>query len=420
MSYHHGTSDEVDNDAGMLLNLSQKSSIFVVDQTPTPTRLIKNCEEVGLFDDLRNVNPFDETFRRACEQNIQHPGSNHNFHAEEEALHTPQVFPQFDVAVEGGISAGEDLSKHTLNTPGVHTLNTPVVLDNLLETPPIITKTNETDDISTSVNKYRPIAEKPAPSASSQSNEALTFMPSTVQFIQPQVITVTFPTAETNITTESGKVSKTNQKPLPIILPKLNTSAAKDSTSSSVVTSTTSSSSTPHPEPSSASLTPTSQLPIKERLKAILNQSSKSKPPEWPSNKCSGKSAIIHRATSSSSSSRKLSSKDDTMERRRAASTRYRQKMKKRNADLQMENEKLKQRVKQLEAQVAKLQTAALQPLQAPATITDLGIPAQIQIPASTIHLVMNIPKVVVPYGSNINNTQTILKNPITYRIDKN
>lgn len=37
------------------------------DQTPTPTRFIRNCEEVGLFQDLQNVNPFEETFRRAVE-----------------------------------------------------------------------------------------------------------------------------------------------------------------------------------------------------------------------------------------------------------------------------------------------------------------------------------------------------------------
>ncbi|XP_073846424.1 activating transcription factor-2 [Musca autumnalis] len=419
MSYHHEQPEEVDNDAGMLLNLSQKSSIFVADQTPTPTRLIKNCEEVGLFDDLRHVNPFDETFRRACEQNIQHTRSNHNFQADEESsLHTPQVFPQFDAAVEGGISAGEDLSKHTLNTPVVLDVAT---VDNILEAP-LTTKPSKTTECSSStVNKYRPIAEKPPPPTSPQNNGALTFLPSTVQFIQPQLITVTFPTTTTtgnNVATETGNTKIAKQKSHPLILPKLNTTSTAKDTSSSVVTSTTS---TPHPEPSSASLTPTSQLPIKERLKAILNQSNKSKLPEWPSNKSSMKSSTGHKATSSSSSSnRKLSSKDDTMERRRAASTRYRQKMKKRNSDLQMENEKLKQRVKQLEAQVAKLQSAVLQPLQAPSTTTDLGIPAQIQIPASTIHLVMNIPKLVVPCGNNINNTQTILKNPITYRIDKN
>lgn len=50
-------------------------------------------------------------------------------------------------------------------------------------------------------------------------------------------------------------------------------------------------------------------------------------------------------------------------------------------------------------------------------------IPAQIQIPASTIHLVMNIPKLVVPCGSvdsGLTVSPTLFKNPITYRIDKN
>jgi hypothetical protein len=41
--------------------------LFSADQTPTPTRFIRNCEEVGLFQDLQNVNPFEETFRKAVE-----------------------------------------------------------------------------------------------------------------------------------------------------------------------------------------------------------------------------------------------------------------------------------------------------------------------------------------------------------------
>lgn len=40
---------------------------LAADQTPTPTRFIRNCEEVGLFQDLQ-VNPFEETFRRAVEE----------------------------------------------------------------------------------------------------------------------------------------------------------------------------------------------------------------------------------------------------------------------------------------------------------------------------------------------------------------
>uniref|UniRef100_A0A1I8PHM8 BZIP domain-containing protein n=1 Tax=Stomoxys calcitrans TaxID=35570 RepID=A0A1I8PHM8_STOCA len=422
MSFHNEEEEEPENDAGMLLNLSQKSSIFVADQTPTPTRLIKNCEEVGLFDDLRNVNPFEETFRRACEQNIQNPGTR-SHQADEESLHTPQVFPQFDTAVEGGISAGEDLTKHTLNTPMV--LDATAV-DSSLEIPAAVAKPKTEDSIG-HATKYRPILEKPV-AVSASNIEGIAFLPSTVQFIQPQLITVTFPSGANNSTTLNSPTRTTQKstKSHPLILPKLSTKdCLNNSTSSSSLSSSTT---TPHPEPSSASLTPTSQLPIKERLKAILNQSSKSRPPDWPDRTANNKSFTSNHKTSSSSSVIHKSSANDTMERRRAASCRYRQKMrnehkelKKRNTDLQMENEKLRQRVKQLEGQLAELQSAALQPvLTSSSTSTDFGVPAQLQIPASTIHLVMNIPKIVVPCGSDVNNTQTILKNPITYRIDKN
>lgn len=54
------------------LELPLKAALFS-DKTPTPTRtvdrLLKNCDAVGLFDDLQNVNPFDETFRKAVENN---------------------------------------------------------------------------------------------------------------------------------------------------------------------------------------------------------------------------------------------------------------------------------------------------------------------------------------------------------------
>lgn len=46
--------------------------VLTADQTPTPTRFIRNCEEVGLFQDLQNVtvNPFDEGFKRAMETKL--------------------------------------------------------------------------------------------------------------------------------------------------------------------------------------------------------------------------------------------------------------------------------------------------------------------------------------------------------------
>lgn len=87
----------------MLLNLElpNKSNLFA-DQTPTPTRLIGKCEEVGLFEDLQHVNPFEETFRRAVEEKSS--GSNDSAPARnipaigpigsvDDTLHTPHVFP---------------------------------------------------------------------------------------------------------------------------------------------------------------------------------------------------------------------------------------------------------------------------------------------------------------------------------------
>lgn len=39
---------------------------FSVDQTPTPTKFLKNCEEIGLFSEL-NKNPFEEAFKKAAD-----------------------------------------------------------------------------------------------------------------------------------------------------------------------------------------------------------------------------------------------------------------------------------------------------------------------------------------------------------------
>uniref|UniRef100_H2ZRN5 Cyclic AMP-dependent transcription factor ATF-2 n=1 Tax=Latimeria chalumnae TaxID=7897 RepID=H2ZRN5_LATCH len=39
------------------------------DQTPTPTRFLKNCEEVGLFNEL--ASPFENEFKKASEEDIK-------------------------------------------------------------------------------------------------------------------------------------------------------------------------------------------------------------------------------------------------------------------------------------------------------------------------------------------------------------
>ncbi|PNF42975.1 Cyclic AMP-dependent transcription factor ATF-2 [Cryptotermes secundus] len=85
----------------MVLNLGngQKTNVFVADQTPTPTRFIRNCEEVGLFQDLQNVNPFEETFRKAVEASKTGVGLLHEVDSlsvptgTDDTLHTPNVFP---------------------------------------------------------------------------------------------------------------------------------------------------------------------------------------------------------------------------------------------------------------------------------------------------------------------------------------
>lgn len=42
------------------------------DQTPTPTKFLKNCEELGLFQEL-NKNPFEDSFKKAMDVNLEHP-----------------------------------------------------------------------------------------------------------------------------------------------------------------------------------------------------------------------------------------------------------------------------------------------------------------------------------------------------------
>ena len=39
------------------------------DQTPTPTKFLKNCEEVGLFQEL-SKNPFEEAFKKASDTDV--------------------------------------------------------------------------------------------------------------------------------------------------------------------------------------------------------------------------------------------------------------------------------------------------------------------------------------------------------------
>lgn len=48
---------------------ARNDSVIIADQTPTPTRFLKNCEEVGLFNEL--ASPFDHDFKKAAEEDIK-------------------------------------------------------------------------------------------------------------------------------------------------------------------------------------------------------------------------------------------------------------------------------------------------------------------------------------------------------------
>lgn len=90
LNWHRKKHDMVLN-----LGLANKNN-EVADQTPTPTRFIRNCEEVGLFQDLQNVNPFDEFFKKAVE--ITKSGGTLEVHEinSDDTLHTPHILPHIE------------------------------------------------------------------------------------------------------------------------------------------------------------------------------------------------------------------------------------------------------------------------------------------------------------------------------------
>jgi len=70
---------------------------FPVDETPTPTKILKMADEVGLFHDLRD-NPFDAHFRKATEAvKLGADSLSASIAAteipEEESLNTPHIYP---------------------------------------------------------------------------------------------------------------------------------------------------------------------------------------------------------------------------------------------------------------------------------------------------------------------------------------
>lgn len=119
----------------MILSLS-KTNPCSSDETPTPTRFIRNCEAIGLFQDLQNVNPFDETFRQATEavkkgQCLKVPTIPSLGKPAGEDLHTPHIYLKDD-----GHSSDEKIISEYEMLKGPPEISTPV---KTFSTPPSTT-----------------------------------------------------------------------------------------------------------------------------------------------------------------------------------------------------------------------------------------------------------------------------------------
>ncbi|XP_017018928.1 cyclic AMP-dependent transcription factor ATF-2 [Drosophila kikkawai] len=330
------------------LSLGQKSSenLFAADQTPTPTRLIKNCDEVGLFEDLQHVNPFDIGFQRAAEQNVSGstPSRPEAPPIEGESLHTPQVYPMEAPAPgNSGVTRSDSCSN--------------VDVEQLLA--------------STGVT-------------SEQQAEAEAGPPP-LQLIQPQVITWVLPAQSINaLPPADSQRSKTSVSSTsrPYILPKPSSRSSGSASRRPDPILVSCNPPQPAPEPSSASLTPTSQLPIKERLKAILHSNNSSNRRHFS-------------APSKPTKPKDRSRDEDCMERRRAAASRYRNKMRNEHKDLRQQNAQLQQENRELLERIARLERE-LQQHKSQNSLADV-MANQLQIPPSSIHLLINMPNVLVP-----------------------
>ncbi|KAI8039807.1 cyclic AMP-dependent transcription factor ATF-7 [Drosophila gunungcola] len=331
------------HDISLELSLGQKSeeNLFVADQTPTPTRLIKNCDEVGLFEDLQHVNPFDIGFQRAAEQNVcgGTPSRPEAPPLDSESLHTPQVYP-LETTSGNPVSRSDSCSN--------------VDVEQLLAT----------------TGKTPPL-------------EVCPEGPPPLQLIQPQVITWVLPAQSSALPLATADSHKGKSTIRPYILPK--PSAPGSDRASRRPEPILVTCNPPAPEPSSASLTPTSQLPIKERLKAILHSNNGARRNFSTPPKAAGKPKDGIRD-------------EDCMERRRAAACRYRNKMRnehkdlrKRNAQLQQENLELHERIARLEKELQQQRSHSI-----------AGVVAnQLQIPPSSIHLLINVPNMLVPSSAS-------------------
>ncbi|XP_042217474.1 cyclic AMP-dependent transcription factor ATF-7-like isoform X2 [Homarus americanus] len=106
---------------------------YIIDQTPTPTRFLRQCEEVGLFQEI-NLNPFDEQFRRASLLRSHHSltealGGNGG-----ESLDTPRVLPPVDSDETISSTSRDDVSVTSTTAMTTATITTSSISASRLQT----------------------------------------------------------------------------------------------------------------------------------------------------------------------------------------------------------------------------------------------------------------------------------------------
>lgn len=92
---------------------------ILADQTPTPTRFLRTCDEIGVFDGL--LNPFEQTFRHAIEScgnsaNKSTIAINQSTSNVDDTLHTPHIFPNFGNSCQPNNEKVKDESIKAENT----------------------------------------------------------------------------------------------------------------------------------------------------------------------------------------------------------------------------------------------------------------------------------------------------------------
>jgi len=135
----------------MSLNLSksgsqQQQSLLegFVDETPTPTRFFRNCEEVGLFQDLQNVNPFDEQFSKAASATPSAGGEPFDFTS---AISSSSVPPSGSTSSTASSSVSSSANNNKRRYSDQDTLNTPQVFGFVVNSTSSTTNTSSTTSI---------------------------------------------------------------------------------------------------------------------------------------------------------------------------------------------------------------------------------------------------------------------------------